>query len=81
VTILYAIFWLYWSCHCRLTFHTPQSRDGPVRLSDHREVIELAAFEQILDMDDEDDNEFSRSIVYGFFEQAETTFDKMERAM
>jgi osomolarity two-component system, phosphorelay intermediate protein YPD1 len=57
------------------------SRDGPVQLSDHHDVIELAAFEQILDMDDEDDNDFSKSIVYGFFDQAETTFDKMERAM
>jgi len=57
------------------------SRDGPVQLSDHRDVIEFAAFEQILDMDDEDDIEFSKSIVYGFFDQAETTFDKMEKAI
>lgn len=36
-------------------------------------------FEQILEMDDdEDEREFSRSIVYGFFEQAEATFRKME---
>jgi len=28
--------------------------------------------------DDDDDREFSRSIVFGFFEQAESTFDKME---
>ena len=31
--------------------------------------------------DDEDDREFSKSIVYGFFEQAETTFVKMDDAM
>lgn len=36
-------------------------------------------FEQILEMDDdEDDREFSKGIVYGFFEQAETTFKQME---
>ncbi len=36
-------------------------------------------FEQILEMDDdEEEREFSRSIVYGFFEQAEATFRKME---
>jgi len=29
--------------------------------------------------DDEDDREFSKSIVYGFFEQAEATFDKMDK--
>lgn len=36
-------------------------------------------FEQILEMDDdEEEREFSKSIVYGFFEQAEATFKKME---
>jgi len=31
--------------------------------------------------DDEDDREFSRSIVFGFFEQAEQTFTKMDDAL
>ena len=31
--------------------------------------------------DDEDEREFSRSIVYGFFEQAEATFEKMDAAL
>ena len=31
--------------------------------------------------DDEDDREFSRSIVHGFFEQAEQTFIKMDDAL
>lgn len=36
-------------------------------------------FEQILEMDDdEDERDFSKSIVFGFFEQAEATFKKME---
>lgn len=40
-------------------------------------------FEQILEMDDdeEDEREFSKSIVYGFFEQAEQTFKKMELSL
>ncbi len=39
-------------------------------------------FEQILEMDDdEDDREFSKSIVFGFFEQAEQTFKKMDEAL
>lgn len=34
---------------------------------------------QILEMDDdEDEREFSRSIVYDFFTQAEGTFQKMD---
>lgn len=31
--------------------------------------------------DDEDEREFSKSIVYGFFEQAEQTFTKMDEAL
>ena len=32
-------------------------------------------------MDDEDDREFSKSIVYGFFEQADATFEKMDASL
>ena len=32
-------------------------------------------------MDDDEDRDFSKGIVYGFFEQADGTFDKMEKAM
>ncbi|KAI0130858.1 signal transduction histidine kinase [Daldinia grandis] len=31
--------------------------------------------------DSEDDREFSKSIVFGFFEQAEETFEKMDTAL
>ncbi len=31
--------------------------------------------------DDEEDREFSKSIVYGFFEQADATFTKMDAAL
>jgi len=31
--------------------------------------------------DDEEEREFSKSIVYGFFEQAEATFKKMESSL
>ena len=31
--------------------------------------------------DDEDEREFSKSIVYGFFEQAEATFSKMDDSL
>ncbi|KAF1977841.1 phosphotransmitter protein-like protein Ypd1 [Bimuria novae-zelandiae CBS 107.79] len=44
-----------------------------------KDSIDEATFEQILEMDDdEDEREFSRSIVYDFFTQAESTFDKMD---
>ncbi|KAF2470632.1 histidine containing phosphotransmitter protein [Lindgomyces ingoldianus] len=41
--------------------------------------IDAATFEQILEMDDdEEEREFSKSIVYDFFTQAENTFAKMD---
>jgi osomolarity two-component system phosphorelay intermediate protein YPD1 len=44
--------------------------------------IDRATFDQILEMDDdEDEREFSRSIVYDFFDQAAETFRKMDTSL
>lgn len=43
--------------------------------------IDKSTFDQILEMDDDDDRDFSKEIVYGFFDQAESTFDKIEEAL
>lgn len=43
--------------------------------------VDNNTFAQILEMDEEDDHEFSRGIVEGFFEQAKETFDKMDKAL
>ncbi|KAH6605027.1 histidine phosphotransferase [Trichoderma cornu-damae] len=43
--------------------------------------VDLITFKQILEMDEPDDNEFSTSIVFGFFEQAEETFEFMDTAL
>lgn len=32
-------------------------------------------------MDDDDDHDFSKSIVWNYFEQAETTFGSMDKAL
>ena len=46
------------------------------------DIIDQNTFEQILEMDDEDDDrDFSKGIVFGFFDQAEQTFGKMETAL
>ncbi|TGO52925.1 hypothetical protein BOTNAR_0309g00080 [Botryotinia narcissicola] len=59
-----------------------RSDDGSVGLPDLGENIDAATFEQILEMDDdEEEREFSSSIVFGFFEQAEQTFVKMDDAL
>ena len=58
-----------------------QTKDGPPTLSEMGESIDMSTFEQILEMDDDDDRDFSKGIVYGFFDQAESTFDKMGKAL
>jgi len=46
------------------------------------DVIDRTTFEQILEMDDDEvEREFSRSIVYDFFEQADNTFDTMDKEL
>lgn len=46
------------------------------------DTIDPSTFEQILEMDeDEDEREFSKSIVYDFFTQAEGTFKKMDTSL
>ncbi|GAA5809140.1 hypothetical protein MFLAVUS_002544 [Mucor flavus] len=45
------------------------------------DLIDMNTFEQLLDMDDEDDHEFSYSIVLNYFEQADTTFKDMDNAL
>ncbi|RKP12711.1 signal transduction histidine kinase, partial [Piptocephalis cylindrospora] len=44
-------------------------------------VVDFDTFGQLLEMDEEDDHEFSRSIVYNYFEQAEATFTDMNKAL
>jgi osomolarity two-component system phosphorelay intermediate protein YPD1 len=41
----------------------------------------MSTFNQILEMDEPDDHEFSSSIVFDFFDQAERTFDSMDSAL
>lgn len=61
------------------SLHRLQSENGSSGQPDYADIIDPMTFEQILEMDDdEEERDFSRGIVYGFFEQAETTFKKME---
>ncbi|RDL39002.1 uncharacterized protein BP5553_03342 [Venustampulla echinocandica] len=59
-----------------------RSEAGSLGLPDLGDGIDALTFEQILEMDeDEEEREFSKSIVFGFFEQAEQTFTKMDNAL
>lgn len=57
-----------------------RSEDGSAGIPDFfGDSIDASTFEQILEMDDdEEEREFSKSIVYDFFTQADSTFDKMD---
>jgi len=50
-------------------------------------IIDMEVFNQIREMDDDEDDEegggheFSKGIVWGYFEQAEATFIQMQEAM
>jgi len=61
----------------------PPPADETADENEFGDNVDMATFEQILDMDDEEepDREFSRGIVFGFIEQAEQTFDKMDQAL
>ncbi|KAF7172897.1 hypothetical protein CNMCM5623_005071 [Aspergillus felis] len=59
----------------------PKETPPPKKFSEMGEVIDKATFDQILEMDDDEDMDFSKGIVYGFFDQAETTFEKMDKAL
>lgn len=51
------------------------------KAADSNDLVDHAIFDQLLEMDDDDEREFSKSIVWNFFEQAETTFTQIEEAL
>lgn len=50
-------------------------------MPDFGEHVDNGIFEQILEMDDDDKREFSKSLVTNFFDQAEETFVKIEELL
>ncbi|RYO78914.1 hypothetical protein DL766_009889 [Monosporascus sp. MC13-8B] len=62
--------------------HNDDGHDVTSTLPDLGDAIDIVTFGQILEMDEsEDDRDFSSSIVFGFFEQAEETFNQMDEAL
>jgi len=56
--------------------------EGIMSIPGAEDTIDPATFEQILEMDeDEVDREFSKSIVFDFFGQADSTFAKMDTSL
>ncbi|EFY99303.1 Hpt domain protein [Metarhizium robertsii] len=54
--------------------------DGSAELN-FGDAIDMNTFDQILEMDDPGNDDFSSSIVFGFFTQAQETFDNMDTAL
>lgn len=51
-------------------------------MPDFGDNVDAATFSQILEMDeDEVEREFSKPLVFNFFEQVEETFEKMDNAL
>jgi osomolarity two-component system phosphorelay intermediate protein YPD1 len=44
-------------------------------------VINMAVFQQILELDDDETHEYSRELVIAFFSQARSTFKDMDKAL
>lgn len=62
------------------TNHICQNEDST--LPDFGDSVDMQTFSQILEMDeDEAEREFSKPLVFNFFEQAEETFEKMDTAL
>jgi osomolarity two-component system phosphorelay intermediate protein YPD1 len=75
----WALYWLRISLNMVTNTSHPQSE--PVEEVDFGDNIDMGTFEQILEMDEPGDYEFSHSIVFGFFEQADETFGQIEEAL
>jgi len=58
-----------------------RSESETMVVPDAGDSIDAATFEQILEMDDDEDRDFSKSIVFDFFSQAESTFEKMNSCL
>ena len=51
-------------------------------MPDFGDNVDIGTFSQILEMDEnEEERDFSKPLVFGFFEQAVETFDKMKAAL
>jgi osomolarity two-component system phosphorelay intermediate protein YPD1 len=58
------------------------SDEMPPPLSEFGDHVHQETFSQILEMDEsEEDRDFSKPLVDGFFDQATETFDKIEDAL
>ncbi|GAN05173.1 histidine-phosphotransfer domain HPT domain-containing protein [Mucor ambiguus] len=64
-----------------LTHKDERNADESEKVVNPDDLIDMNTFEQLLDMDDEDDHEFSYSIVNNYFEQAGSTFEDMGVAL
>jgi osomolarity two-component system, phosphorelay intermediate protein YPD1 len=50
-------------------------------VEDTLSIVDMTIFQQILDLDEDDTHDFSREMVWAYFEQATETFGGMDAAL
>ncbi|KAM5348600.1 hypothetical protein ACJ41O_008424 [Fusarium nematophilum] len=59
----------------------PLAEENALQELEGNPSVDINTFNQILEMDEPGDHEFSSSIVFGFFDQAEETFKEIDDAL
>jgi osomolarity two-component system, phosphorelay intermediate protein YPD1 len=59
----------------------PQQQPGEWTPALTEDFLDATTFEQLLDMDDDDEREFSKGIVWNYFEQVKGSFKPIEDGM
>lgn len=58
-----------------------EPRPGEWNRSATEDFLDTTTFEQLLEMDDDEEREFSKGIVWNYFEQVKTTLRPIEDGM
>lgn len=59
----------------------PASGGSESNPSNKQDVMDMETFQQILDLDEDDTRDFSSEMVKAYYEQAQSTFEKMDKAL
>ncbi|GJJ15776.1 hypothetical protein Clacol_010054 [Clathrus columnatus] len=57
---------------------TTESKES---ILDRQDIIDMEVLDQILELDEPDNHEFSMGMAWAYFDQAKTTFDEMDAAL
>jgi osomolarity two-component system, phosphorelay intermediate protein YPD1 len=58
-----------------------QQQQGDWNAALTEDFLDATTFEQLLEMDDDDEREFSKGIVWNYFDQVKNSFAQIEKGM